>query len=111
MPDKIDFGAPIAVTEMPPPSSRGGRAAVTPALEAWIMALSPGTWELASKDPDGAHPVARVTQLRKVSEPHEDVSIETRAVTAGKRYRIFATKNAPAEEATNGDAGTKAKGK
>lgn len=89
----IDFGAPVPVAEMPQGTGKGGRASNAPALEAWLGQLTAaGTYELASKEEDGAHPVSRVTQLRTVAkEKAPMIRVETRAVTPGKRYRIFAT--------------------
>ena len=111
-----DFGDPVAVTPdaMPAPTARGGRQSNEPALMAWLTkvdAAAPGTYELASKDGDKAHPVSRGTQLRAIVNPVDEnkqplpspfpnLSIETRAVTPGKRYRIFATRaNATANAA------------
>lgn len=100
-----DFGAPVPVAELPPLAVKGGRQSNEPALTAWLDAVADkGTFELASKDEDGAHPVSRVTQIRKLAEPR-NIKIDTRSVVTGKRYRIFATK-APA---TNGKAGAAAK--
>lgn len=85
-----DFGAPVAVDVLPPASVKGGRKSATPALEAWLKQLEPGkTYELASKEKDGAHPLSRVTQLRKLAG--DAFKVETRPVVSGKRYRIFAT--------------------
>lgn len=86
----MDFGTPVPVSELPPASKRGGRASNAPAYEAWLAQLAPGaTYELASTDEDGAHPVNRVSQLRKVAG--DGFKIDTRPVEPGKRYRIFAT--------------------
>lgn len=87
---QLDFGAPVPVTELPEPTNRGGRASTAPAFQKWLSQLTPGSrYELASNDPDGAHPANRVAQIRKVAG--EAYVIETRAVVAGKRYRIFAS--------------------
>lgn len=98
----IDFGNPVAVTELPPATARGGKQSNAPALLAWlnkVAAANPGTYELASSEPDKAHPVSRGTQLRKLVEDSDNgingITIETRSVVTGKRYRIFATKAAP----------------
>lgn len=104
----IDYGEPVYVDELPPSSGKGGRPAATPALEAWLGKIVPGkTAELPSKDEDGAHPVSRVTQVRKVAGTAW--KIETRPIVPGKRYRIFATLNtaAPAANGPAADAGTK----
>lgn len=83
----------MPVTDLPEKSSRGGRQSNTPMYEKWLAQLQPGsTYEMASVDADGAHPVNRVTALRKVAAASfPEVKIETRSVEAGKRYRIFAT--------------------
>ena len=89
-----DFGAPVPVTELPPVAARGGRQSNVPALTKWLEAIAPtGTFELASKDADGGHPVSRVTQLRKLAEPM-GIKVDTRAIETGKRYRIYATRAA-----------------
>jgi hypothetical protein len=61
--------------------------------EKWLAQLAPGgTFELASADEDGGHPVNRVTQIRKVAlASYPNVKVETRPIEPGKRYRIFAT--------------------
>lgn len=90
-----DFGAPVPVSELPPLATRGGRQSNEPALTAWLDAIAQtGTFELASKDEDGGHPVSRVTQLRKLAEAKQ-IKIDTRAIVTGKRYRIFATRIKP----------------
>ena len=100
-----DFGAPVPVTELPPMATRGGRQSNEPALTAWLEAIkTPGTFELASKDEDGGHPVSRVTQLRKLATPM-GITIDTRAIITGKRYRIYATK--PAAGKPNGPVAKK----
>lgn len=87
----LDFGAPVPVDSLPP-SNRGGRQSTRPAFEAWLAQLKPGAWfELASGEPDGAHPAGRVQQIKKiVTETGGGFEIATRPVEAGKRYRIFA---------------------
>lgn len=96
----VDFGTPVAVTELPPASS-GGRKSVAPALEAWLKQLAPGnTYELGSKDADGGHPLSRVSQLRKVAG--DGFKVETRPIVPGKRYRIFATVAVAEPAAKNG---------
>lgn len=104
-----DFGDPVAVTELPPPSARGGKPSSLPGLLAWlnkVNAGNPGTYVLASKDADEAHPVQRGTQLRGlVADPANNlngITIETRAVQSGKRYKIYATKPAPETPAKAG---------
>lgn len=103
-----DFGDPVAVSpaDLPPATARGGRESNEPAMRTWlgkVQAAAPGTYELASKDADKAHPTSRGTQLRALvnkpkdapedwTAPYPDVAIETRAVVTGKRYRIFATR-------------------
>ena len=106
----LDYGDPVYVEELPPTSGKGGRQSNAPAMEAWLAKISPGkTAELPSKDEDGAHPVSRVTQMRKVAGTA--FKIETRPVVGGKRYRIFATVNATPEaakaEAPKADAAKK----
>lgn len=97
----IDFGEPVYVDELPPASTKGGRTSNGPALQAWLGKIAPGkTAELPSKDEDSAHPVSRVTQLRKLAG--EAFKVETRPIVPGKRYRIFATIATP--PATNGKA-------
>lgn len=97
----IDFGDPVYVDELPPSTGKGGRASNAPALEAWLGKIAPGkTAELPSKDADAAHPVSRVTQLRKLAGT--TWKVETRPVVPGKRYRIFAT--FPEPPAPNGKA-------
>lgn len=89
----LDFGAPVPVPENQlPPSNRGGRQSTRPAFEAWLAQLKPGAWfELASNEPDGAHPAGRVQQIKNiVKESGGGFEIATRPVEAGKRYRIFA---------------------
>lgn len=99
-----DFGAPVPVSELPPLATRGGRQSNEPALTSWLDAIgATGTFELASKDEDGGHPVSRVTQLRKLAEPKQ-IKIDTRAIVTGKRYRVFATRIKPTP---NGKAGAK----
>jgi hypothetical protein len=87
----LDFGAPVAVDALPP-TNRGGRQSTRPAFEAWLAQLAPGAWyELASGEPDGAHPAGRVQQIKKiVAENGNAFEVATRPVEAGKRYRIFA---------------------
>lgn len=86
----IEFGDPVYVDELPPASTRGGRASVTPAYEAWLAKIEPGkTAMLPSKDPDGGHSVSRVTQLRKVAGTA--FKVETRPIEPGKRYQIYVT--------------------
>lgn len=114
-----DFGDPIAVKaeDMPAATARGGRESNVPALAAWlekVAAANPGTYELRSKDPDGAHTTLRGGQLKKIvrgemdgvtpSDAVKQLKIETRAVVSGKRYRVFATKEAPA---ANGKPGAR----
>lgn len=85
---KLDFGAPVAVDELPERNT-GGRTSTAPAFEAWLTQLAPGKWyELASDRPDGGHPSGRVAQIKKIAGTSFD--IETRAIVAGKAYRIFA---------------------
>lgn len=103
----LDFGDPVYVDELPPASAKGGRTSNAPALEAWLAKLEAGkTAELPSKDADGAHPVSRVTQMRKIAGTA--FKVETRPVTPGKRYRIFATV-AVTPPAANGKTADKAK--
>lgn len=112
-----DFGDPVPITPdaMPKATARGGRESNVPALIAWldkVAAAQPGTYELKSADKDAAHTVSRGTQLRSIvagkvdgitpSDAVKALKIETRAVVPGKRYRIFATKEAP-----NGKAGAR----
>lgn len=86
----MDFGTPVPVSDLPPAPKKGGRSSNVPAFEAWLAQLAPGqTYELASIDEDGGHPVGRVSQIRKVAG--DAFKIETRAIEVGKRYRIFAT--------------------
>lgn len=94
----IDLSKAVTLTELPPVTTRGGRVSSAPILRDWLAMAKPGSWvELPSDDEDGAHPVSRVTQVRKLAADNATanptapvVKIETRAVTSGKRYRIFA---------------------
>lgn len=89
----LDFGAPVPVDELPAASTRGGRQSNAPAYDAWLKQLNkPGTYELASDAPDGAHSTSRVQALRKLVKEgsYNGVEILTRPVEIGKRYRIFA---------------------
>lgn len=99
MSDVIDYGTAVPVKELPPNVGKRGRTSNhEPALRAWLATMAePGkTYELPSKDKDGAHPVARVTQVRKVAGP--TYKVETAAVETGKRYRIFVTPVTPGED-------------
>ena len=92
----FDFGEPVPVDSLPP-ATRGGRVSREPAFKAWLEKLQPNqTYELASADEDGGHPVSRVTQLRKIAG--EGFKVDTRALDgqSGKRYRIFVTVVPPA---------------
>lgn len=90
----MDFGTPVPVTDLPPASKRGGRVSNDEAYATWLSQLQPGsTYELASTEDDQAHPVNRVTQIRKVVKERfpGQFKIDTRPVEPGKRYRIYAT--------------------
>lgn len=105
----VEFGTPVPVTEMPPGTSgKGGRASNAPGLTAWLNAAAkagPGTYELASdNETDHAHPIGRLTQIRKIATDMPGIKIESRVITAGKRYRIFATVVDPATVPANGEA-------
>jgi hypothetical protein len=82
---------PIKREDMPKPSRRGGRASNVPAIEAFLTTVSePGvTYEMGSSDEDGAHPVNRVAQVKKIAG--EKFKVETAPIESGKRYRIFVT--------------------
>lgn len=76
---------------MPKPAKRGGRASNVPAIEGFLSSVTePGvTYEMKSPDPDGGHPVNRVTQVRKIAG--EKFKVETAPIESGKRYRLFIT--------------------
>ena len=96
----VDFGDPIAVTELPPAAARGGRQSNEPALIAWLDKVpATGVYQLASTDKDGGHPVSRVTQLRKLAEPR-GVMIQTRVIETGKRYFVYGTREVANQAAT-----------
>ena len=85
-----DFGEPVYVDALPENTGKGGRKSSAPAMEAWLGKIEPGkTAQLPSTEADGAHPVSRVTQMRKVAGTN--FKIETRSIVPGKRYAIYAT--------------------
>ena len=93
-----DFGDPVYVDKLPEGTAKAGRKSMAPAITAWLAKIEPGkTAQLPSKDEDGAHPVSRVSQMRKVAGTA--FKIETRAVIPGKRYEIYATVNGTANAA------------
>lgn len=102
----IDFGDPIYVEELPPPSVRGRASGAGPTIEqaftAWLQKIAPGkTAQLPSKDADGAHTSNRVTNYRKIAKPL-GYAIETRPVVPNKRYLVYVTAQTPEPEATDG---------
>jgi hypothetical protein len=83
---------PVAIEReaMPPAGKRGGRSSNVPAIENFLASLTtPGTYEMRSPDEDGAHPVNRISQIRKIAG--ERFKVETSPVDSGKRYRVFVT--------------------
>lgn len=85
---------PVDRATMPTPGKRGGRQSNTPAIEAFLASCTePGTtYQMGSPDPDGGHPVNRVTQVRKLAG--ERFKVETSPIESGKRYFVFVTLNA-----------------
>lgn len=79
---------------MPRPGKRGGRTSNAPAIEAFLASCTePGTtYQMGSPDPDGGHPVNRVTQVRKLAG--DSFKVETSPIESGKRYFVFVTLNA-----------------
>lgn len=100
----LDFGTPVPVTELPPASPRGGRQSNEPAIKAWLDALpGPGTFELASTDEDGGHPISRKqTMVKLVKASYPNIRVDSRPIVPGKRYRIFATNTAEATAKATG---------
>lgn len=109
-----DFGAPIKIDPKAKPEirGRGGKPTMRPAYVAWLNALEPGAeYEMASKEPDGAHPVTRLNALRKVAKELGGFTVESVYIgNDKKRVRIFAKRNgeAPSVAAAKAKAATKA---
>lgn len=81
---------PVNREEMPAPGKRGGRTSNIPAIEGFLNSITePGTYQMRSPDEDGAHPVNRITQIRKVAG--DRFKVETSPLEAGKRYLVFVT--------------------
>lgn len=89
---------PIDRATMPAPSKRGGRQSNAPAIVEFLKGVTdPGvTVEMGSPDPDGGHPVNRVTQIRKIVKDDfgDAFKVETAPIESGKRYRVFVTPGA-----------------
>lgn len=79
---------PIADADMPVAAKKGGRQSNEPAIREFLAGVTPGQWfEMISGDDDKAHPVNRVTQIRKIAG--EEFDVKTNAIETGKRYRVF----------------------
>jgi hypothetical protein len=103
--DDDDWGEP-EVVELAPVVSKAGRPNQDHKVIEWFDKLKPPTGDkktityvFKSKDEDEAHPVSKVTKLKKLASNYErlPIKIETRPVEAGKRYKIYATLGAEKE--------------
>jgi hypothetical protein len=114
--DEDDWGDPIVV-ELAPSVSKAGRPNQDHKVIEWFDKLNAPTkegekisYELKSREADEAHPVSRVTKLKKLAANYDRVpiKIETRPVEAGKRYKIYATVGGPKEAVKPSKNGKKA---
>lgn len=79
---------PIADSDLPVAAKKGGRQSNEPAIREFLAAVQPGNWyEMISGDDDKAHPVNRVTQIRKLAG--DAFEVKTSVLETGKRYRVF----------------------
>jgi hypothetical protein len=111
-----DFGVPVKIDSSTKPAGRGrppgASNAETAKLERWlnlIEAADRDEYEMASRDADGAHPIARLNSLRRVAKRMGGFAISSAVVgeKAAKRVRIFAKRtHAPNLVAVEGNGTT-----